>query len=109
MIEKFFKKTEWVPLNKHAAKRNIAVRIVCPSEKPHPHPFSEVEMARDYAQETRIIKPLNTIQCLIVGAAIGLLFAGTASVIGLKLSVGDMAAIVGVPAVVGLIAGFLIF
>jgi hypothetical protein len=109
MFNKFFKKTEWVPIKDFAAKRDIAVRIVCPSPKPNASPFCEVEIAKDYEKEARISKPLNLVQCLIVGAAIGFLFCAVASIIGLKLSVGDLAAMIGVPAFVGLMAGYLIF
>jgi hypothetical protein len=109
MLDRIFKKSEWVPAKKYAAQKDIAVRIVCPSEKPQTAPFSEVEIAKDYEQETKLVKPLNVAQCLAVGAAIGLLLCAAASIVGLKLTFGDMAAIIGVPAVFGLLAAYLIF
>lgn len=109
MLNKIFKESEWVPAKKYAAERDIAVRIVCPSEKPQTAAFCEVEIAKDYEQETKLVKPLNVVQCLAVGAAIGLLLCALASIVGLNLSVGDMAAIIGVPAVFGLLAAYLIF
>jgi len=108
MPEKIFNKTKWVSAKKYATERDIAVRIVCPSPEAKASPFCEVELVKEYEQETRVSKPLNVVQCIAVGAMIGLLLCTAASAVGLKLSYGDIAAIISVPAIVGLIAGFLI-
>jgi hypothetical protein len=109
MTNEFFKKADLVPLKKMIAKKEIAVRILCPSERPVNLPaIDEVEIAKAYAEEAKILKPLNLAQALVAGAAAGLLLCTVTSMIGIKLSGSDMAAMVGTPALLGLIAGYLL-
>ena len=109
MSGKIYNKSQLVGLKDLIAKREITVRIVTPSQRPMASsPIDEVEMAKAYAKEGRISKPLNLAQCMTAGVAIGLFLCVISAVIGTRLNGGDIAAIIGAPALLGLIAGYLL-
>lgn len=93
-----------------ARKKDIVVRIVNASTdtKPKRVFVDETEIAKQYKEEVKVVKHANLVQGLAVGAAIGVLICALAQVTGTILSGGEMAAMVGVPAVVGIIAGFVL-
>ena len=93
-----------------ARKKEIVVRIVNASTDTKPKRVSvdETEIARQYKEEVKVLKHANLIQGLAVGAAIWVIICALAQVTGTLLSGGEIAAIVGVPAVVGIIAGFVL-
>ncbi len=109
MLDKLFGRTKAAPQKEVNARKDIVVRIVNASNKPrNASVINEAELVEDYKNEVKLAKPVNLAQGLSVGAGIGILVCAIAGVIGIGLNTGDMAAIVGIPAVLGLIAGFLL-
>ncbi len=108
MFKRIFRKSNTPSLKEEKPKKDIVVRIVRPSSKPKaPITDNEVERAKEYEDEVKTGNYINLAQGLSVGAGVGILICALAAVIGLNLSFRDMAAIIGVPAVLGVIAGYI--
>lgn len=96
------------PSNASSRKKEIVVRIVNSSTDTQPKRtfIDETELCKEYEEEVKVFKHANLAQGLAVGGAIGLLICALASVNGTLLTSGEMAAIVSIPAMLGIIAGF---
>ena len=108
MFKRIFGKSNTSPLKEEKPKKDIVVRIVRPSSRPKAGVTDdEVEIAKEYEDEVKIGSHVNLVQGLIIGAGVGILVCTLAAVIGLNLSIRDMAAIIGVPAALGVITGYI--
>lgn len=91
--------------------KDITVRIVSVSnDQPakHINVVNEADIIKDYSDEAKLSKPINLAQGLTIGAGIGILVCAIASITGVSLNIGDMAAMIGVPAVLGIVAGYIL-
>lgn len=91
--------------------KDIAVRIVSVSQDQPPkhiNVVNEADIIKDYSDEAKISKSINLAQGLTIGAGIGILVCAIASITGVSLNFGDVAAMIGVPAVLGIAAGYIL-
>ena len=107
MLNKIFGQPQISLVTKRPAKRDIVVRLISPNPGSKKAFIEAAEIVNDYKEEEKIFKHLNLAQGLTVGGGIGLLICALAQVVGLTLSLGDMAAFIGIPATLGVIAGYI--
>ena len=109
MPDKILGKTKPPVKKEPAREKDVVVRIVSPApETKHVNVINEADAIRDYSEEVKLNKSVNLLNGLAIGAGIGVLVCALAAFLGLSLDVGDMAAIVAVPMVLGIIAGYIL-
>jgi hypothetical protein len=90
-------------------QKDIVLKAPDPSQKPAEPTIEEIkEIAREYEDEVKFGKYVNLVQGLLIGAGIGLFVCTVAALIGVNLDFREISAIIGAPAVLGIIAGYIL-
>ncbi len=88
-------------------EREIVVSSVNQSKKANHIVSDEAGIEKEYRDEVKVKGQINLMQGLSAGAGVGLIVSTLAVFIGVTLSVGDIVALISIPAVLGVIAGYI--
>jgi hypothetical protein len=107
MIEKISGREKPQMYGKNIYGKSIVVGSISSSSKEDPVLTDEIDVRSDYENEIKLSSSISPSQGLSVGTGIGIMVCVLATIIGLHLGARDVAALVGIPAVVGMIAGYI--
>ncbi len=87
--------------------KSIVVGSINSSAKDEPVVGDEIDVRSEYENEIKLSTRVSPSQGLSVGTGIGIMICVLATLVGLHLGTRDVAALIGIPAVVGMIAGYI--
>jgi len=107
MLEKNFRRVRKGHPRAHADK-DILVKAVRHKRQRDVTEEEEIDLIKEYEKELKLSNKFNAVQGLTVGTGVGMLVCVLAAATGITLAVRDMVTLISVPAMLGMIAGYVL-